>query len=57
MYPNYYKELQNHMQLLYQFIPLCGSKVPVGGSKVSVVTVNALQHRVLSGGHVFPFDV
>jgi len=22
MYPNHYKELQNHTQLLYQFIPL-----------------------------------
>jgi len=29
----------------------------VGGSKVPVVTVNALQHLVLSGGHIFPFDV
>ena len=34
------------------FISLC-----LGGSKVPVVTVYALQHRALSGGHVYPFDV
>ena len=35
-----------------QFTSLC-----VGGSKVPVVTVYALQHCTLSGGHVYPFDV
>ena len=28
----------------------------MGRSKVPLVTVNALQHHMLSGGHVFPFD-
>ena len=35
-----------------RIISLC-----VGGSKVSVVTVNAVQHHTQNGGHVFPFDV
>ena len=29
----------------------------VGGSKVPVVTANAIQHRVPNGGHVYLFDV
>ena len=33
-----------------QVISLC-----VGGSKVPVVTVNAIQHRTPNGGHVFPW--
>ena len=36
----------------YTYLYPCGW----AGSKVLVVIVNALQHRALSGGHVFPFD-
>ena len=36
----------------HALISLC-----VGGTKVPVVTVNAIQHHMPNGGHVNPFDV